>query len=203
MSTTTIDPQIGLKFVIAGHLIPFFQSGPVDTNLARQMAHSAVDAYNPQSRADYINIARTIAFSVAAVALLAQITAEPMALPDQMKAYARANALNRSADQSERTMLRRRRDQQANPTARQKPSEPQAPTAQPGDDAEIEAHIAEALKQFRAATTPPATDRPASRPAATSHPTPSHSPAAKFRESLLRHSAIPGLIGQHPAGQRA
>jgi hypothetical protein len=200
MSTRPIDPRIGLKFVVGTHLMPFF--GPVGEDLAREMAETAVDAYNPRSRADYLNVARTIAFSIAAIALLAQATTEPMTLPDQLKAYARANALNRSADQSERTMRQRHHDQQTNPTAEQKPPEPQA---QPADDAEVKAQVNEALQHYRAATPAPATARPTSpaRPSIASHPTPSHSPAAKFRESLLGNSAIPTLIGQHPAGQRA
>src|SRR5690349_11158200 len=51
-SRPTIDPRLGLMVVCAHHLIDLFQGGPVDTNLARDMAQHAIDAYNPQSRAD-------------------------------------------------------------------------------------------------------------------------------------------------------
>src|SRR5690348_2955835 len=46
-SRPNIDPRLGLKFVAASHLIDLFEGGPVDTDLARQMAQSAIDAYDP------------------------------------------------------------------------------------------------------------------------------------------------------------
>jgi hypothetical protein len=102
-------------FAAAHHLLPLFKIGTIDDRLARQMAVSAIEAYEPQTRADYVNVARIIAFSMTALALLGKTANPNMPMPEQMRAYGRANALNRSADQSERTMMQRRRLQKANP----------------------------------------------------------------------------------------
>src|SRR5690242_12167265 len=37
-SRPNIDPRLGLKFICAHHLIDLFHGGPVDTDLARDMA---------------------------------------------------------------------------------------------------------------------------------------------------------------------
>ena len=95
-----IDPKIGLILTAAEHLIPLFQSSAIDIPLARKMAFSAIEAYRPETRADFVNVARTIAFSMAALALLGQAASQDMTMPEKMRAFGRANALNRSADQS-------------------------------------------------------------------------------------------------------
>jgi hypothetical protein len=110
-----INPRLGLMFAAAHHLLPLFKIGTIDDRLARQMAVSAIEAYEPQTRADYVNVARIIAFSMTALVLLGKTVNPDMPMPEQMRAYGRANALNRSTDQSERTMMQRRRLQKANP----------------------------------------------------------------------------------------
>jgi hypothetical protein len=116
-------------------------------------------------------------------------------MPEQMRAYGRANALNRSADQSERTMMQRRRLQKANPPGERpdligpNPTTPNpaipdpATTPDPTDiaDAEIAAAVAGLMKEYQSATiaTPaPAaasqapTQRPVAIPLHYNHPTP-------------------------------
>jgi hypothetical protein len=219
-----IDPRLGLRFVAAGHLIDLFEGGPVDTDLAREMAHSAIDAYSPQTRADCINAARTIAFSMAALALLSRIVREPMPLPEQLQAFSRANALNSSADKSERTMMLRRGTQKIRPAADPAASQPDPDLpATPAEEAEIKAIVAEAMKDYRAATS----GKPAARPgtplpstllpgtppqdqpfetrleaglrtciSAFESPTPE---AASLRQNLLRNAAMPTMAAHTPA----
>jgi hypothetical protein len=221
----TIDPRLGLRFVAAAHLIDLFEGGPVDTDLAREMAHSAIDAYSPQTRADCLNAARTIAFSMAALALLSHIVREPMPLPEQLRAFDRANALNSSADRSERTMMLRRRTQKARsspaPTASRPEPDVPAPSAQPepdwqmtpAEEAEIKAIVAEATQNHRAATATRQAVRPgtaaADQPFETrleaalrtcmsgfGNPTPG---TTGLKQTLLRNTAVPGIPAQAPA----
>jgi hypothetical protein len=111
------------------------------------MAVSAIEAYQPVTRADYVNIARTIAFSMSALALLGQAAGQDMMAPEKMRAFGRANALSRSADQSERTMMQRHHHQNANPRVEQ-PSDPALESVP--DDAEVEAAVAEAMREYDA-----------------------------------------------------
>ena len=141
-----IDPQHGLLLSVADQLIPLFPAAAGDFWLARKMAASAIEAYAPETRADYVNVARTLAFSMSAIALLGQAAAPDLTMAEKLRAFARANALNRSADQSERTMMQRRRYHQANPYAEQ-PAQPPAPGPDP-DDAEAEAAIAAAMQIY-------------------------------------------------------
>jgi hypothetical protein len=158
--TPQVDPEIGLMFTAADHLIPLFKTGSIDVPLARQMAVSAIEAYRPETRADFVNVARTIAFSMAALALLGQTTSADMTLPEKMRAFGRANALSRSADQSERTMMQRRRYQQTNPPAEH--PDPKSEHFAPDtliDDAKLQADIAGAMREYLAARTRPSPRR--------------------------------------------
>jgi hypothetical protein len=207
-----LDPKLGLYFAVADQLIPFFYKGTQDADLARAMARSAIQAYGPETRADFANIARTIAFSMAALALLGQAAEEDMTMAEKMRAYGRANALNRSADQSERTMMQRRRYRHAH-------AEPEPPPPEPDiDEAEIEAAVAQAISQAINLTKSVKTDppRPTPAPEATKPPTRSpiirydnpipataQSRTASHRDQLLHHTAIQRLAEQtghpHPA----
>lgn len=178
-----IDPKTGLMFTVASHLVPLFKTGPGGAHLARQMAISAIEAYHPETRADFVNLARTIAFSMAALVLLGRAVAGDMTIPEQMRAFGRANALNRSADQSERTMMQRRRYQQANPMAEQpKPPVPVPDTGTEADDAEMQEAVAGIMKEFRATIGPTNTEAvppevfpaPAPTPPKAVTPRPSH-----------------------------
>jgi hypothetical protein len=222
-----IDPTLGLRFAAARHLIPIFQGGPVDRDLAMRMAHSAVDAYNPQSRSDCVNAARTVAFSMAALALLSRVAREQMPLPEELRAFGRATALNNSADQSERTMMLRRGTQKPKPPASQpakqaQPRPPEPPVRESRapethvpethvDETEIEAIVAEAMKDIRVGATAP-------RPAAAGNqvqPTPANleaairagvpvfdaaaSRGASLKKDLLRNTAIERVGAQNAA----
>jgi hypothetical protein len=148
---------------------------------------------------------------MAALSLLGQGAEEDMTTAELMRAYGRANALNRSADQSERTMMLRRRLRTAN-------AEPQAPPPEPPppepdiDDAEIQAAVAQAVAQALNLTntgkTKPATPEPeAIRPAAIRYDSPKPDTTqphiASHKDQLLHHTAIHRLAGQtairHPA----
>jgi len=154
------DPKIGLTFTMTHKLAALFTSSAIDIHLAWQMAVSAIEAYRPETRADYVNVARTIAFSMSAITLLGDAAAKNLTLPDKMRLFARANALDRSADQSERTMMQRQRHHRANPRAdyatnfhpAREPEAPDATLAEAVPEAAVtEAAVAEAMAAWRAA----------------------------------------------------
>lgn len=207
-----LDPRVGLMFAIADQLIPFFLKGTGDYDMARAMARSAVEAYGPQTRADFANIARTIAFSMAALSLLGQAAEEDMTMAEKMRAYGRANALNRSADQSERTMMLRRRLRTANAEPQAPPPEP--PSSEPDiEDAEIQAAVAQAVAQAinlgkidpaHAATSPnPEATSPSTIRYDAPKPDTARSQTLSHKDQLLYHTAIHRLAEQtaraHPA----
>jgi hypothetical protein len=151
--------------ITAEQLMPLFEVCATDDDAAHSMALSAIAGYAPESRADYVNIARTIAFSMAALTLLGHATADvTMMPPEKMRAYGRANALNISADQSERTMMQRRKYHHAHPPAKlpawmdpcAEPAKPEPPI----DDA----GVAEAMREYINTTGKP--KAPVSEPAA-------------------------------------
>jgi hypothetical protein len=225
--TPQVDPEIGLIFTAADHLIPLFKTGSIDLPLARQMAVSAIEAYRPETRADFVNVARTIAFSMAALALLGQTASADMTLPEKMRAFGRANALSRSADQSERTMMQRRRYQQANPPAEQ--PDPKSEHLAPDtliDDAKLQADIADAMREYLAARPPPKSEAAGLQPVpatpGTAAPMPpqiampvqppetaihysgprsgSRQPrTAPYKAELLQHSAMQRVAGEPDA----
>jgi hypothetical protein len=223
---STFDPKDGLWLALADQLIPFFFPGTKDPDMACSMARIAILAYEPETRADLANIARTIAFSLAALSLLGQAAEEPMTMPEKMRAYARAVSLNRSADQSERTMMQHRRYRHARADA----PAPRPPAPAPESnltDAQIEAAVAKSIMQAVGLTksaktepapvktapvktapmkTAPEAPRPTVNPAAIHYPSPMPAAAqprtAPHRENLLHHTAMPRVLGQtgtHPA----
>jgi hypothetical protein len=223
-----INPRLGLMFAAAHHLLPLFKIGTIDDRLARQMAVSAIESYEPQTRADYVNAARIIAFSMTALALLGKTTNPDMPMPEQMRAYGRANALNRSADQSERTMMQRRRLQKANPSGErpdligQNPTPPDPTPPDPTEiaDAEIAAAVAGLMKEYQSvasatpiprAASPAATQRPAAVPLRYSDPTPvaplppqsiagaGPPRTTSYKQELLQTSAMQRAPGQSGA----
>jgi hypothetical protein len=174
------DPRVDLKVSLAGLLIPLFQGGAIDAPLARQMAIDAIEAYDPETRADFVNAARTIALSMTALALLGAAASPDMTMAEKMRASNRANALSRSADQTERTMMQRRRDQQANPSTGKSATEPAEPDIE-ADVAAIEAGIAKMIQEYCTAPSPTATRAsppkpPAAPAAARSQPAPAQNP---------------------------
>ena len=217
-SRPTIDSSIGLRMIAAAHLIDLFEGAPGDTNFAWEMAQSAIDAYSPQSRADCLNAARTIAFSMAALALLSRIVREPGPLPEQLQAFDRANALNSSADRSERTMMLRRRTQKTKPPVAPTASQPEPDLPMtPAEEAEIKAIVAEAVKNYQAVTA--GKQAPSPGTAAVDQPFETRLEAAlrtcmpgfenpipgtaALRQTLLRNTAMPDMAAQGPARQAA
>lgn len=85
-SRRPFNPNLGLPFILADQLIPLFQTGATGVALARRMALGALEAYAPESRADYVNSARTIAFSIAALALLGHAAPESVTMTEKMRA---------------------------------------------------------------------------------------------------------------------
>jgi hypothetical protein len=214
-----VDPAAGLMSSIAELLIPLFKTSSIDRRHARQIAASAIEAYRPETRADLVNVARTIAFSMAALALLGKTASDDLTMPEQMKAFGRANALNRSADQSERTMMQRRRYLQTTLPAERPDYEPDVPGPEIG---EIQAAITEALNEYLAHGEPTGTDVTTRDPAQTAPPfNPIQTPAvssssamryptprteavqpwtappwsASFKSGLLSQSALHNLVG--------
>lgn len=176
-------------------LMPFFDRPGLDKRFARRMAGCAVDAYGPETRADHINIARTIAFSMASVALLAKATAaQDMPLKDQLRVLSRAGALNRSAHQSEHAMMQRRRYDKANPPAERPnlwanatPEADRAPPA-PAEDPNLQARINEMLTVYHEAL---ASEDSISESAPDTNPQPPcvDQPAAPPRTPFIHHTA--------------
>jgi hypothetical protein len=194
-------PSAGLILAAADHLIPLFQTLAVDTVHAHKMAVSAIAAYEPESRADFVNAARIIAFSMAALALLGKAASGDRTMPEQMRLYGRANTLNRSADQSERSMMVRRRDQRAHPPAEQpdwmNPSH-EAPPEAPFQDAMLSAAVAEAVMARCVTTTPAqAAPTPPSGPAKTAVSDPK--PAQPVPNPTQRPAATPGAAIRYSA----
>ncbi len=109
---------------------------------------------------------------MAALALLGKaVSSNDLSHPEQMRAYGRANALNRSADQSERAMMQRRRYLLDNPQPEppEIKSEPEQPELDAAAEAEIEAQVAEAMQDYLAACGKPAApkaDAPKDKPPA-------------------------------------
>ena len=196
-----VDPKIGLTFSMSHKLAALFTSTAVDAELAWEMAVSAIEAYRPESRADYVNVARTIAFSMSAMTLLGDANVKTLALSEKLRLFGRAIALDRSANQSERTMMQRQRLQRADPRPDHATNFPPRPDPQEADldldDAAAEAAVAEAVEVCRAAinretSAAPATQtRPAPNTLAKPAPLPAQSPAelpAAAQPSAIHYS---------------
>jgi hypothetical protein len=222
MSTSTasaasdrpLDPKIGLMYCAATHLIPLFKLGSIDIGLARKMAVSAIAAYEPESRADYVNVARTIAFSMAALAVLGRTASGDMSHAEQMHAYGKANTLNRSADQSERTMMRRwkyHETNQSTPNPQERTEVPIDPTPEPVQpvdaamEAEIGAAIAEAMRQYHGDATQAAAQPPPEPVAPTpNRPSPNQaSPNQAPANRAASNRAAPDWAAPHPVSAHA
>ena len=134
--TGPYDPMFGLQEKIASLLTPMFQDAKTDELFAYQIACRSLQAYEPETRADFINIGRTIAFSLASLVVLKDAFNPALEREDKKKIAIQSNALNRSADQAERSMMERRRYQRAYPTfpvpqpADQEPTQVQTPVAE-------------------------------------------------------------------------
>jgi hypothetical protein len=223
---STVDPQAGLRLAVGEHLIPLFRLNGYDSNVARYMAHAALDAYYPEIRADFVNAARTIAFSMAAIALLGKAVSSPdLTMAEQMQAYTRASALNRSADDSERSMMQRRKYHQANPqpeprplpnlprqpepVANRQPEPKPEPELGPRTRAEIDAQVAEVMQEYRdhcaslAAAKAAAGPAPVPPAAATATAIRDTGPPGKpqLKDSLLRGSTLHAAAGSNGVAQ--
>lgn len=182
-------------------LIPFFDRPGLHEDFVSKMAGCAIDAYGPESRADHINIARTVAFSMASVALLAKaVASQDMPLKDQLSVASRANALHRSAGESERSMMRRRQYDKANPSgerpdlwasASQAASEPERAASSPAEASTLQVRINDMLKVYHEAL---ASEQPTSEPAPASIPQPSGAGRTPKRpQATAIHDAAPAL----------
>jgi hypothetical protein len=132
--------------------------------------------------------------------------AEGLPPAQKMRYFGRANALNRSADQSERMMLQRRRDQRLAPPAPAEISPGPNPANPPQHDA-FDAAIDEAMAFYRATILPKATPKLEPR---TAQPNPTHAeallratvsgqrPTTPYRQTLLNGSAMPRTDGTQP-----
>jgi hypothetical protein len=215
------DPREGLWFALADQLIPFFYPGTKDPDMALAMSKSAIMAYQPETRADLANITRTIAFSLAALSLLGQAAEEPMTMPEKLRVYARAVSLNRSADQSERTMMQQRRYRHARagtPSARPPAPAPESSLTDAQIAAAVKKSIRDGIELAKSARTGPAPAKAAPVQTAPAAPGPIVNPSAihytgpvpnaaqprtaPHKENLLHHTAMPRVLeqtGTHPA----
>ncbi len=194
---------------VAERITPLFETGSTDKADARAAAISALAAYDPKSRADFVNIARIIAFSIASLAALGLAAAEDLPPAQAMRYFGRANALNRSADQTERTMMQRRREQRTNRSApvaatpnQQTANQRTASTLQ--DGAAFDAAVDEAMALYRATIAPRATTKlgtqavrphPMQSEALLRTPGSSQRSTTPYRQTLLNGSAMPHVGG--------
>jgi hypothetical protein len=146
--TGPYDPMFGLQEKVASLLTPIFQDARTDELFAYQIACRSLQAYEPETRADFVNAARTIAFSLASLVVIKDAFDPTLQPEDKKRVAIQANALNRSADQAERSMMERRRYQRAYPTL------PVPQQAEPGD-AQTQTQVAEAVAAYTAAQPPP------------------------------------------------
>jgi hypothetical protein len=222
MSNPAQSPWDALLVRVADHIAPLFESPDADPTSARTAALGALATYQPESPADFVNIARILAFSMASLVALGLAAAADLTPAQKMRYFGRANALNRSADQTERLMMQRRRDQRANPPS-ELPASLNPGDTTPPDDPAINIAVEEAMAAFRAtrqsaaAATPAQPPAPQARPAqpgpapsasapATSARPPSAFDAAMttrrpnipYRQSLLQRSAMPPVISGIP-----
>jgi hypothetical protein len=210
-----IDPNMGLMFGAADHLVPLFAQGSINGRNARLMALRAIEAYEPETRADWVNIARTIAFSMAALALLGLAAGKDVTMPEKLRAFGRANALSQSADLSERTMMQRRSYRQANPRVEYPASTAPAPEPDPEfDNAAMEAAIAEAIqiainpgRQSSTAAEPresaPASSQAASAPPTSAPPTSAPPASAQFAHAQSAHAQFAHAQSAHAQSAHA
>jgi hypothetical protein len=182
-------PACGLMHAVADLLIPIFTSPTVGVEFAQKVARSALDNYRPETGADYVNAARTLAFSMAALSLLGQAVAADLPLQQKMRVFGRATALNRSADQSERTMMQRRRLQTANPPAELRPTAPE-PELEPNPQ-EIATSIAEAMAVYDAACSQERPETPAQKRPIPPAPTAPAAPSVISYGGPNRHNMPP------------
>jgi hypothetical protein len=136
--------MFGLQEKVASLLTPIFQDAKTDELFAYQVACRSLQAYEAETRADFVNAGRTIAFGLASMVLLKEVFNPDLQLEDKKRAAIHANALNRSADQAERSMMERRRYRRAYPTF----PVPQQPEP---DDAAAETQVKQAVASYAAA----------------------------------------------------
>ena len=86
------DPVDGLLDRLASYLVPLFVTDAEDMGAARLITVRTIAAYQPETQADLINIGRTIAFSMSALAVLSRVASEDMPPALQLRYFARANA---------------------------------------------------------------------------------------------------------------
>ena len=144
------DPMFGLQEKIASLLTPIFHDADTDELFAYQVACRSLQAYEPETRADFVNAGRTIAFSLASLVVLKEAFNPALQLEDKKRVAIHANALNRSADQAERSMMERRRYRRAYPTF--PVPEPAAPEP---DDAQAQTQVAQAVTAYATAQPKP------------------------------------------------
>jgi hypothetical protein len=150
------DPPDDLLDRLADYLVPLFVTDAEDMRAARLMAVRTIAAYLPETQADLINIGRTIAFSMSALAALGRVASEDMPPALQLRYFARATVLNRAAEQSERSMERRRGVQRSSappPEVAQTATDLGDGAAEPdlaSAEVAIEAAVAEAIRNYTA-----------------------------------------------------
>jgi len=188
---------------LAERITPLFEIGSASKADATATAISALAAYSPKSRADFVNIARILAFSMSSLAALGLAAADDLPPAQKMRYFGRANALNRSADQTERIMMQRRRGPHAAAPAAAAAGLGPDIALTPQDEAALDAAVEEAMALYRATVTPTAAAKPKLQ-TAQPHPrqaeTALHTggsnprPATPYRQTLLHGSAMPRVI---------
>ena len=194
--TGPYDPMYGLQEKVASLLTPIFQDASTDELFAYQISCRSLQAYEAETRADFVNIGRTIAFSLASMALVKEVFNPALQLEDKKRAAIQANALNRSADQAERSMMERRRYRRAYHTF----PVPQQPEP---EDEQAQTEVAEAVTAYTAAQpTPPQPAKPEFKRASphiqptTTHHGPKH-PDPLITPAML-HAVTPNGPPAHP-----
>jgi len=126
-----LHPSGILMALITALLAPMFLGVSAgDIALARIAATETVAAYRARNHADLLAVAQIIAFGLAALGSLSLSLADDISLPMALRLRGNANACNRSAEQSRRTLAKSLANDHA-PTA----PEPDTPPALPETEA--------------------------------------------------------------------
>jgi hypothetical protein len=147
------EPAHNVLQAVAERLIPFFAGAGHDAGAARTAALAAIDSWRPENMVDILHIGRILAFSLAAISMAGQAAAADMPPEMQLRCLGKANALARSAEQSERAMTRQRqlrRDDPPRDSQTASAGTAQPPPPPPDADDAILALVEETMAEFRA-----------------------------------------------------
>jgi outer membrane biosynthesis protein TonB len=194
-ATQTIDPSYGLLYAMADRLYRLFAGNDTDKVEAYRAALAAIGAFCPQSIADFANIGRIIAFSIAATDLASQPLDASVPLKLRLRQLALAEKLAAAAARAERAMEQRRQHRRATgtedfaaPAAPQSPK-PRQPEPQPQPQPQLHADGEPPPQPAPEPRAPQPTPLTQQAPLAQQAPPPRHAPTPRHATPPRRNDA--------------